>query len=277
MQRASRTVYYTEYPDVGHDSWTAAYSEPFLLKWLFAQKRGTPTAPGTPAPAASLDLDEMPVPAAFPEVGQLQTADWFKRLWKQRRSAWRQSTAADRGKIVFLGDSITQGWESALAKDFPSLAIANRGISGDTSRGVRLRLDRDVIALDPAAVSLLIGTNDLALGGTPEQVATHIRAIVRNLRKAKPNLPIILNLVMPRGVAPGLFPEKIRDLNDSIRKLAADEKTSLCDSWTPFDDGTGSCRREEFPDMLHPNEAGYAKWKGALQPILDSFGVSGKP
>jgi lysophospholipase L1-like esterase len=168
---------------------------------------------------------------------------------------------------VLLGDSITQGWGNA-AKDFPGRKIANRGISGDTSRGVRGRLAGDVLALKPRAVSLLIGTNDLALGGTPEQVAANVRAIVSELRRQDAALPVILNRVMPRGAQPGRFPEKIRELNALYDALAAEMKLTVCDTWGIFDDGNGVCRKEEFPDMLHPNGAGYAKWRAALDEAL---------
>jgi lysophospholipase L1-like esterase len=45
----------------------------------------------------------------------------------------------------------------------------------------------------------------------------------------------------------------------------------VCDTWSLFDDGNGSCRKEEFPDMLHPNKTGYAKWKAALAEIFEEL------
>ena len=83
---------------------------------------------------------------------------------------WAKDEGHDRGAVVFFGDSITQGWGS-LAKDFPNLKVANRGISGDTTRGLRTRLQGDVLDVQPKAVSMLIGTNDLDQGGEPEVVA----------------------------------------------------------------------------------------------------------
>jgi len=93
--------------------------------------------------------------------------DWFRALWRERRLKWWNDRERDQGAVVFLGDSITQGWAS-LAKDFPDLKVANRGISGDVTRGVLYRLKEDVLDLNPAAVVLLIGTNDLEDGGEPE-------------------------------------------------------------------------------------------------------------
>ena len=82
---------------------------------------------------------------------------------KKRRSSWlNEKKASDQGGIVFLGDSITQGWGEDFKGLFGDVNVVNRGISGDTSRGLLLRLKRDVIDLSPAAVVIMIGANDLA-------------------------------------------------------------------------------------------------------------------
>jgi lysophospholipase L1-like esterase len=74
---------------------------------------------------------------------------------------------------------------------------------------------------------------------------------------------------MPRGAVPGRFPEKIVKLNQLIDALAKDEvQITLCDTWSIFANEQGVARPEEFPDLLHPNAAGYAKWATALNPIF---------
>ena len=89
----------------------------------------------------------------------------------------------DEGAVVFLGDSITQGWGDDLGGAFPGMKVANRGISGDTTRGVLIRLKDDVLALKPAAVVLLIGTNDLAEKAEPETIAGNLKLILAELKK----------------------------------------------------------------------------------------------
>jgi lysophospholipase L1-like esterase/poly(3-hydroxybutyrate) depolymerase len=257
----------TLYPNTGHDSWTNAYSEPELLPWLFAQKRGTPAV----AFVEAAGPHAMPPTNFFPGSGPTQPGNWFRGLWKGRRSDWAKSAEQDRGAVVFFGDSITQGWET-LAEDFPELKVANRGISGDTTRGLRLRLQGDVLDLQPKAVSLLIGTNDLGLGASPEVVVENIQAIVAELHKANAAMPVIVNKVMPRGPQAGKFPEKIQALNALLEKaFTGDEKVVFCDTWSLFDNGEATVRKEEFPDLLHPNAAGYAKWREALQPIFSKL------
>ena len=263
LRAAGGTAAHTEYPGVAHDSWTYAYSESHLLPWLFAQRRGQP-AEKMEIATSQLTALAMPPENVFPGAGPLQLAPWFQKLWMVRRLEFTRNKDKEQRTVVFFGDSITQGWET-LAQDFPNMHVVNRGISGDTSRGLRYRLKEDVLDLHPRVVSLLIGTNDLALGGTPAQVIDNIRAIVAELEKQNRNVRIVMNLVMPRGPQPGLFPEKIRQLNALIVQFATkDPRVVICDTWSTFDDGNGSPKKEDFRDMLHPNKVGYAKWKLAL-------------
>lgn len=257
------------YPYVGHDSWTIGYGEPQLLPWMFAQKRGTPAVSFVKV-AGEL---AQPPSSEFPGEGTVQSGIWFRKLWRERREEWMRGKLTDQGAVVFFGDSITQGW-STLAEDFPELKTANRGISGDTARGLRGRMQGDVIDLHPRAVSILIGTNDLDQGTPPEVVAENLKAIVDALHKADPAMPIVINKVMPRGAKPNLFPESIVKLNGLYEQaFSGDEKITFCDAWSLFDDGAGQSKKDEFPDMLHPNGAGYAKWAGALKGAFKKAGI----
>jgi lysophospholipase L1-like esterase/poly(3-hydroxybutyrate) depolymerase len=264
LQAAGGAPLYSEYPNVRHESWTVAYAEPELLPWLFAQKRGAVV----PWKNIAHPLSQPPSNLC-PGEGPMQSGLWFRTLWKNRREQWAKKKEDDRGAVVFFGDSITQGW-ATLTSDFSHLKVANRGISGDTTRGLRTRLQGDVLDLKPAAVSILIGTNDLDQGAEPETVAKNLQAIVAALQEANPAMPIVINKVMPRGGKEGLYPEKIRKLNALYEEAFKDNaRVVFCDTWTLFDDGKGVCRQEEFPDMLHPNITGYIKWRKALRPILD--------
>jgi lysophospholipase L1-like esterase/predicted esterase len=265
LKAAGGQPLYSEYPYVGHDSWTPAYKEPELLAWLFAQRRGqvVPWAK-VASPYAQ------PPSSEFPGAGPVQSGLWFRPLWREKREKWAQDAAHEQGAVVFFGDSITQGWGS-LAQDFPNFKTANRGISGDTTRGLRLRLD-DVLALKPRAVSILIGTNDLDQGAEPEVVVENLKAIVGDLLKANPKLPIVINKVMPRGRKAGKFPDKIQALNALYdQAFAGNPQVTFVDTWALFDAGDGQCKKEEFPDLLHPNGAGYAKWSAALRPVLEKL------
>ena len=74
---------------------------------------------------------------------------------------------------------------------------------------------------------------------------------------------------LPRGAKPGKYPDKIKVLNGLYEQaFAGNPQITFCDTWSLFDAGDGQCRKGEFPDMLHPNTAGYAKWTEALRPIF---------
>ncbi len=264
LKSAGSAPLYSEYPYLKHDSWTTAYGEPELLAWMFAQRRGSVVPwEQVASPFAQ------PPSSLFPGEGTTQSGLWFRPLWQGRRTQWSKDRAQDQGAVVFFGDSITQGWQS-LAQDFAGFKVANRGISGDTTRGLRYRVQDDVIALKPKAVSMLIGTNDLDQGTASEVVAENLKAIVAELLKSNPKLPIVINKVMPRGARPGKFPEQIKTLNGLYEQaFAGNPNVTFCDTWSLFDAGDGQCKKDEFPDMLHPNAAGYAKWTAQLRPILE--------
>lgn len=205
----------------------------------------------------------------LPGQGPLRRYKWFKRLWEDKRSAWANAHVRDHNAVVFLGDSITQGWGARLSTAFPALKVANRGISGDTTRGMLIRLDDDVLVLQPRAVVLLMGTNDLEEGAKPETIASNLRLIVQRLRNYRDDLPIVLCDVFPSSASKKRKAEDIQRINQLYAEVAkGDPWIFPLDTWTLFADEHGDAKRAEFPDLLHPNDAGYAKWAKALRPIF---------
>jgi lysophospholipase L1-like esterase/poly(3-hydroxybutyrate) depolymerase len=261
--------HYFEYWGLGHDSWDRAYAEPELLPWMFAQRRGQPDTYDlkTPIPVPPR-IANFPEDATFPGEGPIRKADWFRNLWIQRRTEWWRHRFQDHGAVVFLGDSITQGWGS-LAKDFPDLKVANRGISGDITRGVLYRLNDDVLDLDPAAVVLLIGTNDLEDNGEPDQIAANVNLILAACQAAHPKMPVIVCKLTPSSETKNRPADKIRQINALVDKIVSTYPQCIrCDTWKIFANDQGDAKPQEFPDLLHPNAAGYAKFADALRPIF---------
>ncbi|HXT38929.1 MAG TPA: G-D-S-L family lipolytic protein, partial [Candidatus Angelobacter sp.] len=111
---------------------------PLLLAGATSCAQDKPSAAGLEIPATDDGL---------PGAGPIRRADWFRKLWLDRRTAWAARVERDKHAVVLLGDSITQGWGEDFSAWFPGVKIANRGISGDTSRGVLIRLKEDVLAL----------------------------------------------------------------------------------------------------------------------------------
>ena len=170
---------------------------------------------------------------------------------------------------MFLGDSITQEWGGGLGAAFPGVKVANRGISGDTTRGVLIRLQEDVLVLDPAAVVLLIGTNDLEEGATPETIAGNLKLILAAMKTHNPRMPIILCQVFPSSDSMRRPADKIKAVNALyLAAVKNDPQVIPVDTWMLFADANGNAPVAEFPDLLHPNEAGYARWAAALRPLF---------
>ena len=209
----------------------------------------------------------------LPGTGPIRRYDWFRKLWSERRSNWAQHVQQDQGAIVFLGDSITQLWGDDLGGSFPGMKVANRGISGDTTRGVLIRLDEDVLPLHPAAVVLLIGTNDLEEKADPETIAANLKLIIAALEKADPKMPIILCQVFPSSETKHRPAEQIKRINQLYAAdVKGDPQVTLIETWPLFATAAGDAMPDEFPDLLHPNKAGYAKWAAALHPLLATLG-----
>jgi lysophospholipase L1-like esterase len=250
-----------------------------LLAGCASSPRETAVAPATPAaaPAAAAPDPRFAIPATddgLPGSGPIRRYDWFKKLWQDKRTKWAARVEQDQGAVVFLGDSITQGWHDDLDGAFPELKVANRGISGDTTRGVLIRLQEDVIALNPRAVVLLIGTNDLDEKATPWTAVSNTRLILDALRAHNPKLPVVLCMVMPSSHQknrPAFLIKKINQL--AIEATTDQAQVTMVDTWKLFANEQGDAKPDEFPDLLHPNNVGYAKWAMALRPVFATLGL----
>ncbi|MFO0791196.1 MAG: GDSL-type esterase/lipase family protein [Pirellulales bacterium] len=215
-------------------------------------------------------------PESTPGVGPLRYEAGFVKLWHDRRGLFAEKKAEQRNAVVFLGDSITQGWKEDFRGKFKDsgLKLANRGISGDTTRGILARLDEDVLALDPRGVVLLIGTNDLTRGVAPKDIVGNIKLILDRLTAHDAQMPIVLCKVMPSSASKARPADKIREINEQLGKLAKGYKqVTVLETYTLFANDAGDAKPEEFPDLLHPNNIGYDKWHDAMMPVLEKAGL----
>ena len=247
-----------------------------LLALLLLNGCATRPVPVAAPPFAAQPASHFDLPATddgLPGAGPIRRYDWFRNLWRERRSAWAQRVQEDQHALVFLGDSITQGWGDDLGGKFPGVKVANRGISGDTTRGILLRLQEDVLALHPSGVVLLIGTNDLEESAAPETTAANLRLILVALKRHDPAMPVVLCEVFPSSATKKRPADSIRRINRLYQAAVRDQpQVTYLDTWTLFANAEGDAKPEEFPDLLHPNAAGYAKWAGALRPVLATLG-----
>ena len=209
----------------------------------------------------------------LPGAGPIRRAAWFQKLWERKRSGWATQVKQDQGALVFLGDSITQGWGEKMGGSFPGVKVANRGISGDTTRGVLIRLKGDVLSLNPSGVVILIGTNDLGDKAAPEVIAGNLKLIIAALKRHNAKMPIILCNTFPSSASKSRPADKIRKVNQLyFAAVKGDAQITVLDTWLLFADANGDAKKAEFPDLLHPNQSGYAKWAAALRPLLATNG-----
>lgn len=209
-----------------------------------------------------------------PGAGPIRRYDWFRNLWNEKRKGWATKIQADQKAVVFLGDSITQGWGDDFGNSFPGLKVANRGISGDTTRGMLYRLQNDVLALNPTGVVMLMGTNDLEEGADAKTIATNIDLILSNIEKHNSKVPVTLCRVFPASASKKRPADQIKEINTAIAEVAKKyPQVTMVDTWTLFANEQGDAKEVEFPDLLHPNQLGYSKWASAIRPVLATQGL----
>ncbi|MDC0143955.1 GDSL-type esterase/lipase family protein [Verrucomicrobia bacterium] len=223
-----------------------------------------------------LGASKFAIPAndeGLPGEGPIRRYQWFQNLWEKKRAGWAKQIKQDQGALVFLGDSITQGWGDNFRGHFKGVKVANRGISGDTTRGVLIRLKEDVLSLNPKGVVILIGTNDLEEKAAPEVIAGNLKLIIAALKKHNAKMPIILCNTFPSSASKRRPADQIKKINQLyFASVKGDAQITVLDTWLLFADAKGDAKKPEFPDLLHPNQIGYDKWAAALRPLLATHG-----
>lgn len=210
-------------------------------------------------------------PEDWPGKGVIRTFGWMN----DNRTYFWKNRAKDQGAVVFAGDSLTGGWKDPGAA-FPGLKVANRGIGGDTSRGLLFRYAEDVLALKPKAVVILIGQNDLTARGKPADAVSNIAGMLAQTEQQTPGTPVILCTVPPSANPKAPVSEADRQaLNAGIRELGKGKAhVAICDLYAAMGSADGTPKAEYFgPDMLHFSAAGHAKRAELIAPLLAQLGV----
>lgn len=261
-----------------------------VLPGLVAQTSGSTQAvsvaqssPAALSPAAKASLPvavdpllTKPVESVTPEqVHQMQQklSDW-PQLGRYRESN-AALPAAEPGRVVFFGNSITEGWGRDNTVFFPGKPYVNRGIGGQTTPQMVIRMQQDVVALKPAAVLILAGTNDLA-GNNGLSTLGMIEDNFRSMTAiAQTNhIRVILASILPAADypwRPGLEPApKIRALNMWLKQFAAEQNCTYLDYYTALADQNGGMKPGTSKDGVHPTAAGYAIMAPLAQAAIDT-------
>ncbi len=218
-------------------------------------------------------LPDVTAEASLPGEGALRRYDGYVKRWNTVRPQWASEVAKDQGAVVFLGDSITQGWGTDFKKSFEGMKLANRGIGGDTTRGMLIRLQEDVLSLHPKAVVLLMGTNDIEVEVPVDAIGRNFQKIVAALKAHDPKMPVIVCRIFPSSATKKRPKETIAAVNALFdATVKNDPQFTVLDTYGLFANAEGDAIPALFPDLLHLNAAGYAKWSSALRPVFATLG-----
>ena len=202
-----------------------------------------------------------------------QLLDW-NQLGRYHEDNLRlKSLPDDPARVVFLGDSITDMWK--LAQYFPEKPYVNRGISGQTTPQMLVRMYRDVINLHPSVLVILAGTNDIARNTGPqsaEMIEDYFRAIAELAQAHKIKI-VLCSLTpvsdyTPRKQTLQRPPADILLLNDWLKRFAEQIQAEYADYYTALADVNGFLKEGYSMDGLHPNDKGYALMAPIVQAAI---------
>jgi len=235
----------TLYENVGHGSWGHAFAEENYLKWIHSK-----TKPINP--------EDIHV------AGGGTIMDWAY-LKKYQESNEELVKISDPDRVVFMGNSITEGWSHFNKDFFIDNPFVNRGIGGQTTPQMLIRFKPDVVNLKPKSVVIMAGTNDIAgntgpiaLENTAENIISMAEIAMAN------NIKVYICSTLPAIDflwSPGLEPAgKVIKLNSILKKYCVEKGIAYVDYYSSMADSKGGLKVPEYTaanDLVHPNLAGY--------------------
>lgn len=202
---------------------------------------------------------------------------------QQRHAKFNEVSKEGTAEVVFLGDSITQGWEgkgkAMWEQHFAPMKAANFGIGGDRTEHVLWRLaNGNFDGLKPKLVVLMIGTNNTGHQGrdgyvcTAQQTADGVKEILAVLEQKCPEAKVLLLGIFPRGPdAMDKFRVQNEETNAIIKGYADGKRVFWKDLGSVFLEKDGTLSKEIMPDLLHLNEKGYQMWAEAILPDVTAL------
>jgi len=192
----------------------------------------------------------------------LSAQDWANTSRFKEDNAKLSAPATGEKRVVFMGNSITEGWIRTSPEFFANKPYINRGISGQTTPQMLVRFRPDVINLKPALVVILAGTNDIAGNTGPSTLEMIMDNLISMCELAKANnIKVVLSSVLPAydyPWKPGLQPaEKIANLNILIKNYAEKNGIVYLDYYSAMVDNRKGLPKELSGDGVHPNKQGY--------------------
>lgn len=205
---------------------------------------------------------------------------------REPRALGRQNVVLQRAKenpgahdVLFIGDSITQGWEGAgknvWAKCFAQRKCLNFGVGGDRTQHVLWRFENGQLdGLQAKAAVVMIGTNNSNReDNTEAEILEGVRAIVAQLRQRLPDTKVIVFGIFPRGATFSAQRGKNLQVNQALAKLDDGKMVHYLDIGSQLIEADGSIAKSIMPDALHLTERGYEIWGAAIEAKLKELGI----
>lgn len=231
------------------------------------------------APSLLLCLTLIAFPATAPAHSAMEAVPRTDSGWQDRQKLLnrRAVEAGEKAQVIFIGDSITQGWEGegreVWAKYYAHRNAVNLGIGGDRTQHVLWRLHNgNLEGLKPKAVVLMIGTNNSnGEDNTPGQIAQGVVVILKKLREKLPDTKILLHAIFPRGENFSPQRGKLAMINQVLQKSGEGPNILWVDFGHKFLTYDGTIPRELMPDYLHLSKKGYEIWAESIEDKLSAI------
>jgi len=193
---------------------------------------------------------------------KLVEQDWPNLKYYRSKNLKLGSPSKSENRVVFMGNSITEGWSTLQPEFFESKSYINRGISGQTTPQMLIRFRQDVIDLKPKLVLILAGINDIAGNTGPSNVTMITNNIISMAQLAKSNkIKVIICSILPAKDFPwnpGMNPPpKILNVNQILRSYALANGMVYLDYYSLMVDESNALIDEYGSDGVHPNKEGY--------------------
>ena len=194
--------------------------------------------------------------------------------WNVRHEQVLERIKKGNVDLIFIGDSITHGWENAgkqfWDKYYTTRNAVNMGFSGDRTQNVLWRLNHgEIDGISPKLAILMIGTNNSnGNDNTAEEIAVGIKAICWKMQQKLPKTKILILAIFPRGARPSSQREKNDRASELASQIADGEMIHYLNINEKFLEDDGTLPKDIMPDLLHPNEQGYKIWAEAIEPKI---------
>jgi beta-glucosidase len=207
-----------------------------------------------------------------------RTVKW----WNQRHEAINKRLKEGNVDLLFIGDSITHGWENTGKEIWDAYYArrnaVNMGFGGDRTQHVLWRLENSNLeGISPKLAIVMIGTNNSNRNdNTAEEIADGIIMICKRLRSRLPKTKILLLAIFPRNPGPSAQREKNARASLLASSVADGKMIYYLDINSSFLTEDGLLSKDIMPDYLHPNQAGYKIWAEAIEPKVAQLMEEGK-